>query len=900
MHGSYSAQPDSAADAPKSYGPQRPQSQQPQEQPQLTLSLVPRPAYEDCGRPRPYYHRGMSSVSDDRGGLSIPNSNSDFISIDDGCARIRFARLTINAIPSEPSVMTKSGIPLAIMMTPFANPASGEAPIPVVDFSNKQVGGPLRCERCNGYANPGFKFMNGGSEFQCNLCTHISKTPTEHFSPISHTGERVDAESRPELRVGSVEYLVGSPDYWIRPPQPARYLFAVDVSSSAVSSSLATTALMSIKSAIEAGLLPGSKEGARIGIMTFDRNLHFFDGRGAEEGKSVRMEFVPDIMDPFVPSGGDGLFLTPGEAVLAVESAIETHNLGPMAAKNAEQVHVPFAECGLGSALQAIKQAFMDCGGKAFVISGSIPTIGMAKLERRGGGAVGGGEDREIALLKEANSSYDILGCELADVQASVDLFLAPSSVYIDAATLSRVPRACGGRMYLFTGFDPVRDGASFHRALCTAASEPRAFEALLRVRTSPGIEARGEYVGHFGRPQRGDDVCGPTFDASSTLALELGVTSKLLDDIRDGNNRQFVMGASLFEDVCVQCAILFTDCAGRRRIRVHTVFAKKTTVLNEVFCNADVDATAAFLAKRVASAVLIGGTSFSKAWDAVMEKISQMFYVYRKHCTTSSISGQLILPESYKVLPVMMLGLVKSAALRRSSSSVQSGDAVTIDERAAALSFLISATVADVAVMCYPRLWEIQSMPKEAGVPLPPSNAPPVVGGVHGVGSKIEEPISMPNTLPLSAETLSDERILLVENGTQIMVWIGARADSQLSQQIIAIVGGRVVVRAETANSVELMKDVGDEAKRVGRIIQRIVSERKSLSRPQVVERSKPGAGGEAKWIMPLLIEDRGSGGSHSYVEYLRAIHKEVMEKTSNDSAQSDLATWEMLNHGY
>lgn len=108
---------------------------------------------------------------------------------------------------------------------------------------------------------------------------------------------------------------------------------------------------------------------------------------------------------------------------------------------------------------------------------------------------------------------------------------------------------------------------------------------------------------------------------------------------------------------------------------------------------------------KRVTSALLIGERALKGlGCDAVIEKSSQMFYVYRKHCTKTSISEQLILPESYKLLPVMILGLVNSAALRRTSGSVQSGDAVKTDERAAALLFLIRATVGDIAVICYRR----------------------------------------------------------------------------------------------------------------------------------------------------------------------------------------------------
>lgn len=894
---------------------QQPQPQQ-QQAPQISPLVVPRPSLKVCGVPRNFYYRGVTSHPDERG-MTLPSSNTDFITIDDGNAPLRYARLTTNAVATDPPMMTKSHVPFAIMITPFATPVKGEQPIPTIDFSSNNdqqqqsnnVQGPLRCERCNAYANPGFKFLNGGQEFQCNLCANVCSTPQEHFSPVGHTGLRMDVDSRPELRLGSVDYIVGSPDYYIRTPKPAKYIFAVDVSAGAVQSGLASAALQSIKSCITAGLVPGcNNQGgdARIAIITFDKALHFFDGRESstdadDDGKQVRMHLVPDVMDPFVPIGGNALFLSANEAAAAVDTAMEMHHLIPSSNASPETVEPAPAECVLGSALHAIKEAFMDYGGKAFVVCGSIPTYGVNRLERRGGGAMGGGEERELSLLREANASYDILGCELGEVQASVDLFLAPSSVYVDVSTLSRLPRACGGKLFTYTGFDAVRDGASLHRAVCAAASEARAFEALMRIRTSPGVEAKGEYIGHFGRPQRGDDLSGPVFDASSTLGLEMSVVSKL--ENKDDNNNGYNNGnntSNLFDQVCVQCATLYTDCNGLRRIRVHTVFARKTTVMADMFSCADVDATATFLAKRVCSAVLVAGTPFSKAWDGIMQKMAQMFYMYRKHCTSSSVTGQLILPESYKVLPLMMLGLIKSAALRKTGGG---GDAVTVDERAAALSFVITATVAEVAAFCYPRIWDISDLSDKAGIPLPPPKQPGVAADNDSIGtvSGSDEPTSMPDTIPASAVSLGDDKVMMMENGMQLVVWVGTTPKEGLANEIFTMgPGGRILIRGETANCIAYVKEVGDLGKRVAKIVQRVCGERKWMARPVVVERNKPGAGGEARWVLPLLVEDRSVSGMFSYMEYLRNVHKEVMDRMANDSAQSDLATWEMLNHGY
>lgn len=301
--------------------------------------------------------------------------------------------------------------------------------------------------------------------------------------------------------------------------------------------------MMSMIAAIGAGLLAVSNECARVGVMMFDRNLLFFDGRRAEEGKLVGMQFVPDIMKSFVPISVDGLFLTQREAVLAVESAIGTHGLALAAPRNAEQMHTSFAEYGLRG-ITGFRtgvcgwQRKSHCGFWA-----SSHNRGGLIGEKRGWRGWWKRRSRDC-FVEGANSSYDILSCKLAEVESSVDLFLALSSVYVDAATLSYVSRVCSCCMYRFTGFHQARDGASLHRTLCTAANEPRAFEASLRVCTSPGVEVRGEHVGHLGRSQCGDDVPGPVFDASSTLALELAVTSEIFDDNRDGNNWSYVMGS--------------------------------------------------------------------------------------------------------------------------------------------------------------------------------------------------------------------------------------------------------------------------------------------------------------------------------------------------------------------
>ena len=61
--------------------------------------------------------------------------------------------------------------------------------------------------------------------------------PVEYFSPLDENGRRRDADERPELSSGSVEF-VASTEYMVRPPMPPVYFFLIDVSLSAVKSGM--------------------------------------------------------------------------------------------------------------------------------------------------------------------------------------------------------------------------------------------------------------------------------------------------------------------------------------------------------------------------------------------------------------------------------------------------------------------------------------------------------------------------------------------------------------------------------------------------------------------------------------------------------------------------------------
>lgn len=94
----------------------------------------------------------------------------------------------------------------------------------------------------------------------------------------------------------------------------------------------------------------------------------------------------------------------------------------------------------------------------------------------------------------------------------------------------------------------------------------------------------------------------------------------------------------------------------------------------------------------------------------------------YRKFCAANAAAGQLILPESFKVLPVYTLGLRKSAALRKGKhAKVGQGRKLTetidatlnSDVRVCTMRKFKAAPTARVIRWLYPRMICVHEMVK-------------------------------------------------------------------------------------------------------------------------------------------------------------------------------------------
>ena len=80
-----------------------------------------------------------------------------------------------------------------------------------VDFGES---GPIRCSSCKAYMNPHMQFLDRGRKFKCCFCGALTPTPVDYICNTGVDGRRHDANDRPELCRGTVDFIA-SQEYMV-------------------------------------------------------------------------------------------------------------------------------------------------------------------------------------------------------------------------------------------------------------------------------------------------------------------------------------------------------------------------------------------------------------------------------------------------------------------------------------------------------------------------------------------------------------------------------------------------------------------------------------------------------------------------------------------------------------
>ena len=575
-----------------------------------------------------------------------------------------FVRFTSNAVPNSQALKSRWQLPYGAVVHPLAET---EKRVPIANAGHTTI---VRCKRCRTYMNPFMVWMDGGRRFSCNVCQMVNECPVEYYCALDASGRRLDHEQRPELSHGSVEYVAPA-EYMVRAPMPPTFVFVIDVSFAAASSGMLASACASIKSIL--GKLPGDDR-TRVALITFDKSIHFYNMRPGLS--SPQMLVVGELEDPFVPLP-DELLVNLSESKDLLEQLLDS--------LPSSFAHTQIVDSAMGPALQAAFLVMNHVGGKLMLFQAGAPSVGIGRIKARDNPALYG-TDREYTLRCPDDPFYKRFSAEASRFQICIDVF-ACGSAYMDLPSIGALPKYTGGQCYYYPGFNKDKDGLRLASELERNVTRETAWEAVMRIRCSKGLRISSFY-GHF-FVRSTDLLALPACDADKSFAVEITHEETLLTG----------------QTAYMQAALLYTSSQGERRIRVHTCALPIVSEMIDLYKGCDAGCTIALMGKVSVE------KSYSSKLDVVRGNLQQMltnalkeYRLLHMRGTSSLSPGSMVLPERLKSLPVLTLGLLKSAALRGS------GRDVNTDERAAVGHHIATGCVESMLKLVYPSFYRVDT----------------------------------------------------------------------------------------------------------------------------------------------------------------------------------------------
>jgi len=470
------------------------------------------------------------------------------------------------------------------------------------------------------------------------------------------------------------------------------------------------------------------------------------------------------------------------------------------------------------------------------------------------------GTDKEHTLFQTADAFYQNTVNEMGKNQVSIELFLTPTA-YCDVASLHSLAKNTGGQLHFYPRFSSQRHGKAFGADVRRTLARETAWEAVFRLRASNGVRVSG-FHGNF--QLRGADLMQlPTCDADATYALEFRHQEKMV-----------ASGV-----ITLQGALLYTNSNGQRRIRVLTTVVPVTSTVSDLHSSANQDAIAAFVAKKASteafqlgliqvrnklqnfSVNVLRASKLSGNSTPYGQPPSMMMPPSHQQQMPQQQQGGEQLPESISLLPLYAMAMIKSPAFR-------GGEQVGFDERVNFLHCVNRMSLKNCILFLYPRLYELHSMTPDAGRPVAVpanNNGAPEEAGTMRYGEN--QRIKLPRLVNLSAGSLNSSGVFLLDNGLELLLWVGRGVDPRLVQSLFGVptldgIDGGVL-------RVERQPDDNDLKQRICNIVDALRANCKgTFQQIHVIKEGDP-LETRFRWF---LVEDRASfpGGSFSYDEFI------------------------------
>jgi protein transport protein SEC24 len=322
--------------------------------------------------------------------------------------------------------------------------------------------------------------------------------------------------------------------------------------------------------------------------------------------------------------------------------------------------------------------------------------------------------------------------------------------------------------------YNPETDAPKFETELYKALTQDTALEAVMRIRCTKGMRITNFYGNFF---VRGTDLLAlPNCSSDSVFGFDLV------------HDEQSVTSSV----VTVQAALLYTTCDGERRIRVLTQAIPVTSLASEMTASVDVEAMCNLISKQALELSLKSNLDNARSR---LQQICVDIIRAAKKGDSRTVSGYAVpapggmqgggdseskpIPENLQLLPLYTLALMKNIAFR-------GGTDVHPDERVQARYILGSMWIKQSRRYIYPRMFSIHDMDPDAGFPVTEDTKhnDEDTDSITAGRSKV----MLPQVVNLSVERLTSDGIFLLDNGVDMLIWVGRSSDPAVTSALFGV----------------------------------------------------------------------------------------------------------------
>ncbi|CAA9986460.1 protein transport protein Sec24B, putative [Plasmodium knowlesi strain H] len=601
---------------------------------------------------------------------------------------------------------------------------------------------------------------------------------------------------------------------------PPYFVFVVECSYNAIYNNITYTILEGIRYAVQNVKCPQTK----IAIITFNSSIYFYHcKRGKEEGdgsgKSGNHQVIvmSDVDDPFLPLPLEDLFFGCVEEIDKINTLIDT-------IKSVSTTMQSYGSCG-NSALKIAMEMLKERNGVGSICMfyTTTPNCGLGAIKELKK------DLQENFMEVKQKIFYDSLLLDLYAFNISVDIFIISSNnVRVCVPSLQYVAQNTGGKILFVENFLWQKDYKEIYMNIMdTLTSEDIGYCCELKLRYSHHMSVKKLFCcnNNFNSIISVDTIKIPKIRHDQTFAFLLNYS-----DISESKKQ-----------IYFQCACMYTNVWGDRFVRLHTTHMNLTSSLSTVFRYTDAEALMNILIKQLCTNIL-HNDNYSKI---IIDNLAAILFSYRINCASSAHSGQLILPDTLKLLPLFTSSLLKHNVTKKE---------ILHDLKVYSLIKLLSMPIISSLLYVYPVMYVIH-----------------IKGKTNEIDSMdVDDDLFIPKTIPSSAEKIYSNGIYLLDACTHFYLYFGFHSDANFAKEIVGD-----TPTEKNAHELNLTDTPsGQKVQRIIKNLSRIHHFNKYVPLVMVAPKSNL-----EEHLISLCVEDKADK-EYSYVNFLCFIHKLVHKR--------------------